>query len=231
MEGNPRAGLDQGAGRHNDHRSKRCGGPVVVCCAPKPQDGQAWGKVWRTNRSQSAFPPANGHTRLLFPCNDRRSRRWESGGTDKNLRDDLRAWVDGSDAKGFVIPREVACRAVALCEGERDPWQTFKVTGRHPEPQRRRGTSQLVALYPNLCVNAIERSLAFARDDSSASVNTWSYRSVSLSFVWWLHALGFRSRRSIASPENLSPRDRKSWRGTEWFARACRRPHKLDSIS
>src|SRR4029077_7053537 len=86
--------------------SKRCGGPVVVCYAPKPPDAQEWDKVWRTNRSWSVFPPANARTQLLFPCTDRRSRCWGTGGTDKNLRDDLRAWVDGSDAKAFVIPSE-----------------------------------------------------------------------------------------------------------------------------
>src|SRR5467141_442120 len=29
----------------------------------------------------------------------------DDGATDKDLRDDLRAWVDGSDANAFVIPR------------------------------------------------------------------------------------------------------------------------------
>ena len=32
----------------------------------------------------------------------------------------LRAWVDGSDAKAFVIPRASSPLAVALCEGGRD---------------------------------------------------------------------------------------------------------------
>src|SRR5205814_9742192 len=116
-------------------------------------------------------------------------------------------------------------------EGSRG--ETFKITRRHPESQRRRGISQLVTLYPSLYQqDPTERSLAFARDDSSASVNTWPYRAVSLSFVSsWLRASGFRWPKSIASPENPSPHDRKSWRGTEWFARAYRRPHKSGSIS
>src|SRR5213080_4696066 len=67
-------------------------------------------------------------------------------------------------------------------EGSRG--ETFEITRRHPDPQRRRGTSQLVTLYPSLCQqDPTERSLAFARDDSSASLNTWPYRAVSLSFV------------------------------------------------
>src|SRR5205823_9774854 len=93
-------------------------------------------------------------------------------------------------------------------EGSRG--ETFEITRRHPDPQRRRGTSQLVTLYPSLCQqDPTERSLAFARDDSSASVNTWPYRAVSLSFVSsWLRALGFRWPKLIASPENPSPHDR-----------------------
>src|SRR5438477_10032698 len=105
MAVNPRAALDRAAGRRNDRRSKRCGGLLFVCCAPKPPDALGWDKVWRTNRLWSVFPPANARTQLLFPCIDRRSRCWGNGGTDKNLRDDLRAWVDGSDAKAFVIQR------------------------------------------------------------------------------------------------------------------------------
>src|SRR5438309_11373798 len=107
MAVNPRAALDRAAGRRNDRRSKRCGGLLFVCCAPKPPDAQGWDKVWRTNRLWSVFPPANARTQLPFPCIDRRSRCWESGGTDKHLRDDSRAWLDGSDAKAFVIPRDL----------------------------------------------------------------------------------------------------------------------------
>src|SRR5207237_4095383 len=82
-------------------------GLLFVFCAPQPPDVQGLDKVLRTNRSLSVFPPTNAPTQLIFPCNDRRSRRLGSGGTDKNLRDDLRAWVDGSDAKAFVIPRGI----------------------------------------------------------------------------------------------------------------------------
>src|SRR5438046_10364123 len=112
------------------------------------------------------------------------------------------------------------------CRGE-----SFGITRRHPESQRRRGTSQLVTLYPSLCQqDPTERSLAFARDDSSASLNTWPYRAVSLSFVSsWLGAWGFRWRKSIASPENLSPRAQESWHGTEWVPPACQRPHNSAS--
>src|SRR5207247_416401 len=39
------------------------------------------------------------------------------------------------------------------------------------------------SLFEPVCAMTIERSFAFARDDSSASMNTWSYRSVPLLFV------------------------------------------------
>jgi len=70
--------------------------------------------------------------------------------------------------------------AVALCEGGRDSrGKTLKVTG-VPYPER------LIVdrtLFEPVCAMTIEKSFAFARDDSSASMNTWSYRSVPLSFV------------------------------------------------
>src|SRR6478672_2736622 len=126
MAVNPRAALDPAAGRRNDRRSKRYGGLPLVCCAPKLPDAQGWDKVWRTNRLWSVFPPANAHTQLPFPRIDRRSRYWESGGTDKNLRDDLRAWVDGSDAKAFVIPRGVpSSRRSSMRRWKRLQWQNL----------------------------------------------------------------------------------------------------------
>ena len=88
--------------------------------------------------------------------------------------------MDGSDAKAFVIPRGVLPLAVALCEGGRDSrGKTLKVTV-VPYPER------LIVdrtLFEPVCAMTIEKSFAFARDDSSASMNTWSYRSVPLLFV------------------------------------------------
>src|SRR6266480_5445268 len=120
---------------------------------------------------------------------------------------------DGSDAKAFVIPSESRGMAWRNLSDNAPSSQAAKTT-----PVRLGPTDLTVSHVVSKLVAArpIERSLAFARDDSSASVTTWSYRFVSLSFVSSaLHVLEFRSPRSIASPENLSPRDQKSWHGTE----------------
>ena len=71
--------------------------------------------------------------------------------------------------------------AVTLCEGGRDSrGKTFKSNGRDPYPE---SLTVDRTLFEPVRAMTIERPFAFARDDSSASMNTWSYRSVPLSFV------------------------------------------------
>jgi len=68
----------------------------------------------------------------------------------------------------FAIPRRDVLRHV-----QEDVPPKMKVTCCHPEPRMRsrRGTSHLVARYPNLCEqSARERSLAYARDDGRFGV-------------------------------------------------------------
>src|SRR6266576_4303493 len=86
---------------------------------------------------------------------------------------------DGSDAKAFVIPSESRGMAWRNLSDNAPSSQAAKTT-----PVRLGPTDLTVSHVVSKLVAArpIERSLAFARDDSNASVTTWSYRSFSLWF-------------------------------------------------
>ena len=70
--------------------------------------------------------------------------------------------------------------AQVLVQGEDRLFRPAWTYGRDPYPERL--TVDRILFEP-VCAMTIEKSFAFARDDRSASMNTWSYRSVSLSFV------------------------------------------------